>query len=213
MTWCAHEAITRGSEPVLAVLRSDPLLAPFTYLVRDPLEHDWHPPHVAHGLPEDGLAFLRPVCGPEEAGWYGEPVLDWRSLRGTADLSYDPSTIVRQHGLLEALLPPAGALSFFKSLSNRTAAPLVFYGCSMWGGDVEAEYAFAFGGPDSAMVALPTNRNTPRSPQVLALKEGRVSMVPGDVLQLSLASLGFSLPSRFFVPHTRNFRWQDYRLT
>ena len=196
----------------LAALRGDSLLAPFAYHVRGALEHDWHRPDVEHGLPEEGLVVVRPICGPEVAAWYGEPVLDWSRLKGSAPLSCEPSRRAAEYGLSDAVFPPATALSFFKGLSERVGVTIVFYGCATWGGDIEAEYAFVFGWSDTAFVALPQNRDADRAARVLVLTEGECSVVSGDVLRLSLAALDFSLPSHYFAPHTRSFPWKDYAL-
>lgn len=213
MTWYAHEVIAPGWQKVARVIAGDPMLAPFAYRLHGPLEYPWHRPNVVHGFPESGLIVVRPVCNPDEADWYGEAVLDWRSLSATGTSSpLDPADVAEACGVNRADLPPKTFLSFLQALAARADAPLLFYGCSMWGGDIESEHAFVLGRSPSAIVALPLDRDEGGRPRVAVLKPGSKTVTTRDVLSLALSALDFQIPTQFFAPHTREFPWHSYRL-
>src|SRR5947208_12379304 len=91
MTWYADEVIALATPEAVRAIRSDTLLAPFSYHLTNPLEYAWHTPEVVHGLPEEGLLVIRPVCDatPDEGpvDWYDEPFLDWLSFSGRVGTS------------------------------------------------------------------------------------------------------------------------------
>lgn len=189
------------------------MLAPFAYRLHGPLEHAWHRPEVAHGLPETGLIVVRPVCAlDEDTEWYGEPVLDWGSLRATATSPFDPAAVAQACGVNGAFLPPQNFLSFLQTLATRVDATLLFYSCSMWGGDTESEYAFVFGRSPSAIVALPQDRDEDGCPRVMVLEGAQQTPTTHGVLSIAFSALDFQIPTPFFAPHTRGFPWQKYRL-
>jgi hypothetical protein len=215
VTWYAHEVIAPGSQKVARVFASDPMLAPFSYRLHGPLEHAWHRPEVAHGFPETGLIVVRPVCGlaDDVAEWYGEPVLDWGSLRATDTSSpLDPAAVAQACGVNNAFLPPESFLSFLQALATRAEATLLFYSCSTWGGDIESEYAFVLGRSPSAIVALPQDGDGDGCPRVVVIDGARQTPATRDVLSIALSALDFQIPTPFFAPHTRAFPWQSYRL-
>jgi hypothetical protein len=218
MTWYANEILASGSDAVIRAIGRDSLLAPFAYHVAEPLDHAWHTSEVVHGLPTGGLVVVRPVCDatPDEspADWYGEPVLDWRCVSGPAD-SRISALLAR---LAEATsrsidnLAPIGLLSRLKSLAKETASPFVFYDCSMWGGDIECEYAFVFGSSELALVSLESAVPAGRRPVGIIEPSQPMRVEAGDTLVLALRHLSFDLPTPFFMPHTRSFPWTRYRL-
>jgi hypothetical protein len=215
VTWYAHEVIAPGSPKVARIVAGDPMVAPFAYHLHGPVEHAWHSPDVAHGFPGTGLIVVRPVCDLVDgvAEWYGEPVLDWKSLRATDTSSpLDLTAVAQAGGVNDALLPPESFLSFLQALASRADATLLFYSCSMWGGDIEAEYAFVIGRSPSAIVALPQDRDEDGCPRVVVIEGGRQTPATRDVLSIALSNLDFHIPTPFFAPHTRTFPWQRYRL-
>ena len=137
MTWYADEVIATASARVLRAVGSAPVLAPFAYHVTNPLEHEWHSAEVVHGLPENGLVVIRPVCDPtpdeSPADWYGEPVLDWHSFDDQADstVMIDRTQVAESCSISLEVLPPAGLLSYLKGLALETQSTFVFYSCSM----------------------------------------------------------------------------------
>lgn len=169
----------------------------------------------AHGFPETGLIVVRPVCDADADGaeWYGEPVLDW-GLPRAADTSspLDLADVARACGVIEALLPPESFLSFLQALATRTEATLVFYSCTMWGGDIESEYAFVLGRSPSAIVALPQDRDEDGCPRVVVIEGARQTPSTRDVLSIALSALDFQIPTPYFAPHTCAFPWRSYRL-
>ncbi len=215
MTWYAHEVIAIGSQEVARVVAGDPMLAPFAYRLHGPLEHAWHRPEVAHDLPDTGLIVVRPVCEPagDGAEWYGEPVLDWGSMRAVdTSAPLDPVAVAQACGVNSAFFPPETFLSFLQALATRADATLLFYSCSLWGGDIESEYAFVLGRSPSAIVALPQDRDEDGSPRVVVIEGARQTPAARGVLSIALSGLDFEIPTPFFAPHTRGFPWQNYRL-
>jgi len=228
MTWHADEILTLGNPAVLRAVADDPLLAPFAYHLTEPLDHEWHVPDVVHGLPDTGLVVVRPVCAatadgdtpdsflgePVEYDWYEEPVLDWLRFSGETD----SELLALRARVAEARLdpenvPPAAFLSHLRQLARKTEAPFLFYSCSMWGGDVETEYAFVLDRVRPlALVTLPPE--TPLGRPLLMILEASTParIEPGDTLMLALRHLSLDLPTSFFAPHTRSFPWSKYRL-
>src|SRR5260221_7705341 len=152
MTWYADEVLAASSPRVLQAIASNAMLAPFAYHLKPPLDHEWHTPGVIHGLPEGGLVVVRPICdvtpNDSPADWYARPALDWSSLTGfsNAKLVVDPTVIAERCNVVLEPAPPVGLLHFLRDLADETESIFVFYSCRMWGGEVEQEYAWIFGG-------------------------------------------------------------------
>lgn len=218
MTWYADQVMATASSGVIRAVRADPVLRPFAYHLTNPLDHEWHSAEVVHRLPENGLVVLRPVCDatPDEypADWYGEPVLDWHSFVDRTDAvpMIDRARVAESCSVASEAVPPIGFLSYLKRLALETQSTFVFYSCSMWGGDVECEYAWLFGDTERALVSL--RPEIPGAPRPLAILEPLkpTRVVTGDVLVSTLGHLSLDLPTPFFAPHTRSFAWSKYKL-
>ena len=218
MTCYADEVIALATPEAVRTVRFDPLLAPFSYHLTHPLQHDWHTPEVAHGLPEEGLLVIRPICDatPDEgpADWYGEPVLDWLSFSGQASTSpqIDRERVVKDCSVSIESLPPPSLLSRVKCLAAETQTPFLFYSCFMWGGEIEREYAWIFGRSEIALVGLPWNGTDERGALAIMEPSAPVRVESGDVLVSALEHLSLHLPTPFFAPHNRSFPWERYKL-
>src|SRR5262245_39748944 len=155
MTWHADEVIAPVSAEVIRAVGSDSLLAEFAYHLTDPLEHDWHTPGAIHRLPAGGLLVVRPVCDESSADWYGEPVLDWRAFpaRATPPPLVDRARVAESCGVEPDAVVAEPPLSYLKALAVKTGRPFVFYSCSMWGGDIDIEYAWVLG-PSEVVFAI-----------------------------------------------------------
>jgi len=218
MTWYADEIFAVATAEVLQAIRADALLAPFSYLLSEPFDFAWHKPEVAHGFPKAGLLVIQPVCGadPDEykTSWYREPILDWHSFseRSSLALEIDPMRVSEECSIDAEALPPRALLGHLKYLARETRTPFVFYSCAMWGGDVEAEYAWVFGESDVALVSLSPNSPGGPRPVAIVTPSEPTRIVTGDTLVLALAHLSLELPTPFFAPHTRSFPWARYKL-
>jgi len=148
------------------------------------------------------------------ADWYGGPVLDWHSFVDRADsvAMIDRTRLAESWSTALEVIPPIGLLSYLKGLALETQSTVVFYSCSMWGGDVEREYAWIFGDTELALVGLQSE--TPGGPRPVAILEPSepTRVVTGDVLVSTLRHLSLALPAPFFAPHTRAFPWGKYNL-
>jgi hypothetical protein len=218
MTWYADEIFAPASAEVLHAIRADALLAPFSYLLSEPFDFEWHRAEVAHGFPKPGLLVIQPVCGadPDEykTRWYREPILDWHSFseRSNLPLEIDPKRVGEECSLNIETLPPRALLGHLKHLATETRRPFAFYSCAMWGGDVEVQYAWVFGPSELALVSLsPSIPGGPRPVAVVTPSEP-AQIVTGDTLVLTLRHLSLDLPTPFFAPHTRSFPWARYKL-
>lgn len=202
MTWYADEIILRASTAALeAVVGS--YLAPFTYHIRSLAGHSWYQQEQEHGLPDGGLLVIRPVCGNSSHGfdWHGIEALDWAALpfEPKAERLVDPTV---SHVLSEYLdkesMPPLQLRKAVASLAAQLGQPVLYYGCGMWGGDIDYEYSLVYA-PDESLALT---------------KSSLQSGGPGteDALRAGLARIGLALPSTYFAPHTRRFPWLEHKL-
>jgi len=218
MTWYADQVMATASPGAIRAFRADPVLRPFAYHLTNPLDHAWHSAEVIHRLPEHGLLVLRPVCdatpGESPADWYGEPVLDWHSFVHRADAvpMIDRIRVAESCSLAPEAVPPNSFLSHLKRLALETRSTFAFYSCSMWGGDVECEYAWVFGDSERALIGL--QPEMPGAARLLAILEPLepTRVVTGDVLVSTLGHLSLDLPTPYFAPHTRSFPWAKSKL-
>ena len=74
--------------------------------------------------------------------------------------------------------------------------PVVYYSCSMWGGDIDHEYCLLYEPQESLLL---TNASERGHGAERALVQG-------------LQKLGLALPTPFFAPHTRSFDWAARKL-
>lgn len=203
MTWYADEILLRATDDAVARIRADVTLAPFAYHVANLDDFTWHSPGHYHELPEGGLLVVRPVGRPvAHQRWYGEAVLDWSSLKPEGkveDVQLAPDADERLRLELEDEdVPPRAFRTYLSELAQDLRAPLMYYSCSMWGGDVDSEYCLVYGPNETLHVTETTP--SPTEPQGI------------DSLRAGLRCIGADIPSPFFLLHTRAFPWQDYRL-
>ncbi len=203
MTWYADEILLRATDEAIARVRADAALAPFAYHVTSLDDFTWHSPSHYHALPEGGLIVVRPVGRPSaHQRWYGEEVLDWSALRAKGqgdDSALAPEVDARLGAQLEDEdMPPRTFRVYLSVLAQSLRAPLIYYSCSMWGGDVDSEYCLVYRANETLHVTDTTP--SPTEPQSI------------DSLREGLRCIGADIPSPFFLLHTRTFPWQDYRL-
>jgi hypothetical protein len=137
---------------------------------------------------------VRPVCSLSRDGdWYDEPILDWRSLTETSQLTANLDQEVEQvlgDYVDDQNIPPRQFRGFLSGLAIEIGLPVLYYACSMWGGDFESEYCLCYS-PDEIVVR-----------RQIGSKSGNQ-----DALKAGLALIDINLQSGFFAPHTRGFPW------
>lgn len=202
MTWYASEIILRATPAALARVNASPLLRPFSYHVQALAEHEWYCDEQRHSLPDEGLLVVRPVCGisSDGASWRGTPILEWSSLDSLPSAEcYLNEEVSRDLAIyLDGEPPPPS--SFRKAaatLALELKLPIIYYGCGMWGGDIEYEYCLVYEPKESLFL---TKRSCPDT-------DGT-----NDSLRRGLLKVGLSLPTGYFALHTRSFPWETHRL-
>ncbi len=204
MTWYADEIILHATPAAVQAVRSSTQLAPFAYHVRSLDGHEWYRQEQEHGLPEGGLLVVRPVCGRSSHGfdWHDADVLDWDELPRDreGDVFLDP-TVTQLLGeyLNDESLPPPQLRTTVAALAARLGQPALYYGCGMWGGDIDYEYSLVYSPTESLHLT--------RS----ALQPSELGGV--DALRVGLEGIGLVLPSGYFALHSRGFPWQEHRLS
>jgi hypothetical protein len=204
MTWYADEIICRATPEALAAIAAEPSLSAHAYHVTSLDDFSWYRPEFRHSLPDGGLLVLRPVCGAESHGaeWHGTPILDWNSLplEPSARFEPDPAVTARLTEYLDGdSLPPMKFRQAVAEISSRIGARAVYYACAMWGGDIDYEYSLMYGPTESVSITNP------------GLQPDRDGVQ--DSLRVGLSFIGLDLPASFFLLHTRDFPWPDYKLT
>ena len=231
MSWHANQVYATPDEEVVSVFRRVPFLCDQLYLVDDlrGVRSEWTrdalfsaSPSPAqrtqrHGLPPRGLLvvspeiyrtgydqkdpnddFARHYC--HNTPWPSSPAsIKWADVT----VPVDPELLVPAH--LDPDELPLGLLSFLKQTHDQTSAPLVYYYCTMWGGDVEKEVAWVFD----------------REQRIYELQDGGdvVEHSPAgsrrvrvEILRLGMKVLGVNLASHFFALHEASFHWRVYRM-
>jgi hypothetical protein len=203
MTWYADEIILRASTAALEAVRTSAHLAPFAYHIRSLDEHEWYREDHKHGLPDGGLLVIRPVCGSSSRGsdWHGVAALDWAELpfESVAEGLLDTAVTQRLSEYLdEESVPPLQLRKAVASLAAHLGQPVLYYGCGMWGGDIDYEYSLVYEPTES----------------VVLTKSGFQSDGPGteDSLRAGLVKIGLGLQTMYFAPHTRSYPWQMHKL-
>jgi hypothetical protein len=200
MTWYANEIVLPATDQAMEWVRREPTVRAFAYCVRSIESHPWYDPRAKHGLPVDGLLFVRPVHGRNCAAgeWHDDASLDWAKLSPSTPTFPSDETVSRQLAdyLGEDETPPEQFRSFLSGLSRELSCPVLYYACAMWGGDIEFEYTLLY----SPQEVLQLTATTPNAPP------GGVQ----DSLVPALARLGLNLPTAYFAPHTRGFPWEEY---
>ncbi|WP_057971671.1 hypothetical protein [Lysobacter antibioticus] len=202
MTWYADEIVLRASDEALESVAASPWLAPFAYHIRSLAGHVWHRKELRHGLPDGGLLVIRPVCGKSShwSDWHHTEVLDWTGLpceSAAEELLDTEVTQCLSEYLDEESVPPLQLRRAVATLAAGLRQPVFYYGCAMWGGDIEHEYSLVYG-PEESIVLTNT------IPHIVE--------PPVDALRAGLHSIGLELPTGYFAPHTRSFPWQAHKL-
>lgn len=200
MTWYADEIILPASPKAVSLIRSNPQLLPFAYWVKNIEDFAWYRPEHKHELTTHGLLVIRPVRSQEEDSWYNEPLLDWNELvDGESHHSCLDDTSRTQ--LAEYLdgeeMPSPAFRNFLAGLANQTESTVLYYACSMWGGDIDSEYCLSYSPSEKLMATSSDLEDRPGSDN--SLRDG-------------LLAIGIQAPSGFFAPHTRSFPWSDHKL-
>lgn len=162
---------------------------------------------VRHGLPPEGLMVVRPVGEPRRLErWYRVPVVPWLPPPGweLVELAVTPAHVSALHAEA-AHLPPEDFLRALKGLARRHDTTVAYGYFSTWGGCNELEYVWIFGVREAVLI------NTSSEPTHLVFEQGQPSRLVDRPLVQELAdALGMSLPTSFFAPHARKFRWRDF---
>lgn len=201
MTWYADEILLRATPAALAAIKTDMQMADFAYQLQSMDDFDWYLPEHRHGLPPEGLLVIRPACDAQSHGgrWYDEPVLDAALLSAPEDTQALLSPQIPEllsADLHESALPPHPLRNHLAALARQLNEPVVYYSCSMWGGDIDHEYCLLYEPQESLLL---TNASERGHGAERALVQG-------------LQKLGLALPTPFFAPHTRSFDWAAHKL-
>jgi hypothetical protein len=211
MTWYADEIILRASTAALEAVRAASCLAPFAYHIRALDGHAWVCQEQRHGLPEGGLLVIRPVCdhcdrSSHRLAWYEVATRDWATLPfepGVEEL-LDTTMTQRLSKYLEEeteAIPPLQLRKAVASLAAHLNQPVLYYSCSMWGGDICYEYSLVYEPAESVIFTRPhVQSDTDTGNDV------------ENALRAGLLKIGLSLPTVYFAPHTRCYPWQMHKL-
>jgi hypothetical protein len=213
MTWYATELLAHCNDRLLAAVTADARIAPYAYLIKDPITYRLNETDYEFRPPAGGLLVLRPFCdaGSHCAEWHDERFVDWTTLDGTGrELLTTPARLAAHAGEeLEGALPPLPFLRYLDQLAVATNSDMAFFYCFMWGGDTEVEYRWSFGRREEASAVIsPGVVSTVVSLGIDGTHEEREL----DLLSDTLAYLGAPLASPFCILHTRGFPWEQYRL-
>lgn len=213
MTWYAAEILATCNPLLLEAVKGDPALAAHSYLIREPIKFELNGSEYSFIPPKGGLLVIRPVCDPDEhcADWHEEPVVSWHSLVGPSDIRTISPKALGSHVDDEMLhvFPPAAFFSYLKTLSATTNARLAFFYCFMWGGDTEFEHLWLFGEREEASQVLEPGV---KSKVVQVTVGGNVQQREADLLSEALTYLGAPISSPYWIPHTRGFPWEQYKV-
>lgn len=213
MTWYATEILAECNPLLLNAVKSDPVLAAYSYLIREPINFELNGAEHSFVPPDGGLLVVRPVCDPKEhcADWHQEPALSWHSLVGPSEIETISPKALAPHVDGEVIneFPPAAFFAYLKNLAAKTNARLTFFYCFMWGGDTEFEYLWFFGEKEEAALVIEPGV---KSKVVQVAVGGNIQNREADLLSEALAYLGSPIPSPFWVAHTRGFPWEQYKL-
>lgn len=208
MTWHASVLYGQATPSLRACLAADPVLGPELHHLRE-LPHRFPRRSLQHDLPPGGLLAVPDVLPPDDRH---RAIVPWDALFAATGpaLRFSPPALLKERGLDPHAWPPPPALRYLKDLAQRSGAPLSFYRCEMWGGDVEFEAAWipgwAPGEPDRVIFHL-------GEPGRVATAIGsRVTLEEGDPLRRTLEFHRLRLPSPYFAPHTRAFDWERCRV-
>ncbi|MCB9704640.1 MAG: ankyrin repeat domain-containing protein [Myxococcales bacterium] len=209
MAWSIRVLYCQATPAARARLGDDPLLGPHLYHLRAltgrPLSQ-----RAPQALPAAGLLALPGFGAPDDERTRAR--LPWDALIGDpkTHLGFPPRELLAERGVPAHAWPPRPCLAALKGLSHELRSPIIFYACDMWGGDLDLEAAWipgwAPGEVDRVLFLDPKER------VAYAAVGGSLTPLRRDVLIAALEYLRLQLPSPFFLPHTRAFEWERYRL-
>ena len=234
MAFYTSHIYIEANEPLLAVLKTDPMLSEGLFYL-----HGVYPPDIETKyktvLPTNGLIVIREVCDPsqlesehDESKVHQinhEPILSWWKLKGPANLPViTPSAIpTLAFGKIHLNnknnpLPPIEFLQFLKQLSVNQKVSVVFYHhYSAYEDELaNSEYAWIFGKEDTVLI-----RHATEPYNIVQYASGiEPKIINSDrtgysqpILLIVMKTLEVSL-HRFDDrrPYFYNFRWNDYRV-
>lgn len=233
MSWSAYIVYTLPEPAIIDAFKSVPGLEQYMFLVNDfrGIRHDWTQSfmltdgpheysHLRHGLPPSGLLAIGPRIyetgydrGGDKAGrgFIKNYSTGFSTCWSTIPAQNTPVSILPSR--LEVNAETKQLLAFLQHLHQVTAQVLVLYYCSMWGGDVDEEYAVVFD-KDMHIYWRDTETDTTWLLQgENALETEKAIEAESGPLSLSLAHLQLFLPSGFFALHQTSFDWKQYRFT
>lgn len=230
MTWYASHIYARPTEPVVSELLSHPVLSRGLYLLKDLRDYRWpelKDIKIEHGLPEDGLLVVRELCAPntDEAHWHDDrrevpASISWLGIEGATNVEIILPPHLPTYGFGQIHLddnpeayPPVPFLCYLKHLSRATNTTIAYYHhMSAAGYGVQQEFAWVFGSEECVYVD-----NVGRSLTLTKYTWEGVIEIPqklssDSILKYTLLHFDLDLPSSFFAPHTRDFKWSRYKL-
>lgn len=97
-------------------------------------------------------------------------------------------------------------LSFLHMLSDKFNTPIVYYYCSMWGGEIDEEYSIVF---DKGATVYEYDYQNELAYQLIDDKKIELD---STLLQTTFKHLNVKLPTWYFALHVASFDWQKYHL-
>ncbi|WP_168567269.1 hypothetical protein [Crateriforma spongiae] len=233
MTWAANQIYARPFPAVAEALSCEPFLANQMFLidnlegirfqwVRDRFLSDDLPESertIRHDLPEGGLLAISPHLVASGYSRKDPPPIEFAELFFENRPSSTSTPIakwdqVETHVDVDILLPddldvsqyPIQLLRFLKSVSVKTASPIVYYYSFMWGGSVEIEIGWAFDETDHVYQLVDEGKVIDYTYGDKRIETDR------SALQMLMAHVDVQLPTSFFALHEGSFDWKRYWL-
>lgn len=219
MTWYAHRIYASPCEPIQKTLASIPGVDGHLFAVKDLDLVNWHSEEVKHTLPEDGLLVAKELSSllDEHAGeWFGDEKLGFEQLPSISPsgVRLTRESLVESQGRSEVQIvnPPSGLLAYLKKLAKENSATVSLYCGATWGGTVEYEFAWVFDDAEAYYACESEATEVENGTYWYCTGDGDSGTGEGTVLQEMMRLHGVNLPTYFFAPHTRTFRWERYQV-
>jgi hypothetical protein len=208
VTWFAEEILAPARPGVVEELSSFSGYRDAIYVIREIPPQEWWPEPIRHGVPPEGLVFVRPVGEPgHHETWLG-PVIPWLPPPGRGAIAPEIAEAdVRLEEVSAAdVLPPHDFLAYLKHVSATHHAPVAYGFFSTWGGTNELEYAWIFSDSERLLINETTGHGC-----VEFRPGGASTAIDQPLLSVLASALGFTLRDGYFAPHTRAFDWERHR--
>lgn len=206
MGWSIAALYAQNKPSLRGELEAHPILGPALHRLR--ADRRLGPAGERPPWPAEGMLAV-PGFGPPDHDRIGVDV-PWDALIGPPlRITFPADAALLGAAFPASSRPPAPTLRALKDLSLRSRSPVILYLCEMWGGDIDLEVAWVpgwvSGEPDRVLW------HTGEGP-LQAIAAARPRPLGRDVLGAALEYLRVRMPSPYFLPHTRGFPWERFRV-